>query len=49
MGQNSPETINTVCDDAKFAGVTKMPANVRLSNIGICDSDSMENRTGGVK
>lgn len=33
-----PDNAQTICDNAKFVGITKMPVNVKLLNIGICGS-----------
>lgn len=32
-----PDNAQTICDNAKFVGITKMAINVKLFNIGICD------------
>ena len=31
-----PDNAQTICDNTKFVGITKMPINVKLLYIGIC-------------
>ena len=33
---NMPDDTQTICDNAEFVGITKMPVNVELFNVWIC-------------